>query len=68
MPSPLNLAQPLAVQFTYTHWVFNKTLESVTHPESLTQPAPAGNCLNWVAGHIAGTRMSTLELLGHESV
>jgi len=68
MPSPRDLVQTLAVQSSYTHWVFNKTLDGITHPESLTQPAPAGNCLNWVAGHITATRMSTLELLGRESV
>ncbi len=68
MPSPRDLAQTLAVQFNYTSWVFNKTLESVTHEESLTQPVPAGNCLNWVAGHITGSRMGILELLGRESV
>jgi uncharacterized damage-inducible protein DinB len=68
MPSPRDLAQTLAIQFNYTAWVFNKAIEDVTHAESLSQPAPAGNCMNWVAGHIAGSRMGMLELLGRESV
>ncbi len=27
-------------------------VEDVTHEESLVQPQPAGNCLNWVVGHL----------------
>ncbi|MBU0741199.1 DinB family protein [bacterium] len=68
MPSPRDLAQTLAIQFNYTAWVFNKTLAGVTHQDSLVQPAPAGNCLNWVAGHLAASRMGMLELLGQETV
>jgi len=64
MPAPRDLAQTLSVQFVYTAWVFTKTLDGITHEESLTQPAPAGNCLNWVAGHVVATRMGILELLG----
>jgi uncharacterized damage-inducible protein DinB len=67
MPGPRDLAQTLAVQFDYTAWVFNKTLADVTHAESLARPSAAGNCLNWVAGHIAATRMGILELLGREA-
>jgi len=68
MPAPRDLAQTLAVQYAYTAWVFTKTLEGISHAESLTQPAPAGNCLNWVAGHIVATRMGTLELLGENTL
>ncbi len=68
MPAPRDLAQTLAVQFNYTHWVFTRTLDGVEHADSLVQPAPAGNCLNWVAGHIVASRMGTLELLGRESI
>ena len=39
-------------------------LKDVTHEESLTQPQAAGNCLNWVLGHIVATRNSLMKLIG----
>ncbi|MBC8423964.1 DinB family protein [bacterium] len=68
MPSPRDLAQTLAIQYDYTAWVFNKAVEDISHADSLVQPSPAGNCMNWVAGHIAGSRMGTLEVVGVDSV
>ncbi len=68
MPAPRDLAQTLAIQFNYTNWTFTKTIADVTHEESLAQPATAGNCPNWVAGHIAATRQTLLEVLGQEPV
>lgn len=43
-------------------------LEGVTDDEALLQPEPAGNCLNWVAGHILASREGTLEQLGEARV
>jgi hypothetical protein len=40
----------------------------VTHVESLIQPRPAGNCLNWVVGHLLWVYEITLPMLGEESV
>lgn len=66
-PAPRDLAQTLVIQYNYTAWVFNKAVEDIAHADSLVQPAPAGNCMNWVAGHIAGSRMGTLEVAGAEA-
>jgi uncharacterized damage-inducible protein DinB len=38
----------------------------LTHTDSLIQPAPMGNCLNWVLGHVVSSRKGILKLLGHE--
>ncbi|MEO8433157.1 MAG: DinB family protein [Acidobacteriota bacterium] len=39
-----------------------KNLEGITHDESLIQPI-AGNCLNWVVGHLVWGRNKILEIL-----
>jgi uncharacterized damage-inducible protein DinB len=60
-------AKALGVQFQFTHLVFNRNLEGITHEESMKLP-PAGNCLNWVAGHITATRDGILAILGEAPV
>jgi uncharacterized damage-inducible protein DinB len=41
-------------------------LEGFSHEESLIAPQPAGNCANWVLGHVVVHRNFVLELLGAE--
>jgi uncharacterized damage-inducible protein DinB len=41
-----------------------RNLEGVTHEDSLIEPRPAGNSLNWVLGHIVATRNRLLPMLG----
>ncbi len=60
------LIQALTIQFGYTEFVFNANLAGLSEEDGLLQPVPGGNGLNWVAGHIVGSRGSTLELLGQE--
>ena len=43
-------------------------VEGMTQEESLIQPSPGGNCLNWVVGHLACIYNKTLPLLGQEPV
>ncbi|MDX2475569.1 MAG: DinB family protein [Candidatus Krumholzibacteria bacterium] len=52
-------------QFRYTAWVVAGNLKDLTDEQGLAQPA-AGNNLNWVAGHVANYRGSTLRLLGQD--
>jgi uncharacterized damage-inducible protein DinB len=40
----------------------------VTHEESLKQPTPAGNSLNWILGHLVATRCAFLRGFGGEPV
>lgn len=60
------VAAAMAIQFGYTAWVIQANLKGVSDEDALLQPAPAGNCLNWVAGHIAHSRAGTLALVGAE--
>jgi uncharacterized damage-inducible protein DinB len=42
--------------------------EGVSHEESLIQPQPAGNCMNWVLGHILATRNLIFKCLKEKPV
>ena len=50
------------------HKVVGVNLQGVTHEESLIQPDPGGNCLNWVLGHLLWAYNGALPLLGQEPV
>ena len=43
-------------------------LAGITHEESLIQPRPGGNCINWVLGHLLSIYNQSLPLLGQAPV
>ncbi len=53
----------LAVLFSLNHHVIQVNTDGLTHEESLLQPRPAGNCINWVLGHILANRNSAMKLV-----
>ena len=55
-------------QARMTHAVVRKNVEGVTQEESLIQPRPAGNCLNWVVGHLVCIYNQALPHLGQQPV
>lgn len=55
-------------QAVMTYEVVRMNVEGMTHEESLVQPHPGGNCLNWVVGHLLSIYESALRLLGQEPV
>jgi uncharacterized damage-inducible protein DinB len=57
----------LSTQIYYNLGALKMNLEGLTDGESLVQPQPAGNCLNWVVGHILANRAGILGLLGQDS-
>lgn len=58
----------LKTQVFYNLGALKMNLEGVSHEESLVQPQPAGNCLNWIVGHILTNRAGMLGLLGKDPV
>lgn len=58
----------LAKLFTLNHFVIKKNTQGLTHADSLLQPQPGGNCLNWILGHIVANRNRALELLGQPPI
>lgn len=51
-------------QARITREVVRRNLDGVSHEESLAQPSRAGNCINWVVGHLAAVYDGLLPLLG----
>ena len=43
-----------------------KQLDGLSHADSLLQPQPAGNCMNWVIGHLVVNLADILTTLGGE--
>lgn len=58
----------LSKQVLFNLGALKMNLEGLTHEESLVQPQPAGNCLNWIVGHILANRAGILGLLGKDAV
>jgi len=61
-------AATLGLLYEFTYGVFTRNTEGVGHQESLKSPAPAGNCMNWVLGHLLVSRNGILKLLGQAPV
>lgn len=55
-------------QARLAHIVVRLALDGITHEESLVQPDAAGNCMNWVIGHLVAVYDNVLPMLGQEPV
>ena len=49
-------------------YIVRRNMEDINHQESLHQPQPAGNCLNWVLGHLLFVYQQIFPLLGQRPV
>jgi DinB superfamily len=54
----------LAAMYEFSYGAIKRNLDGVTNEESLAQPPGAGNCLNWVLGHIVVARNTIMTLAG----
>jgi hypothetical protein len=45
------------------HEMLLQQVEGLNHADSLMQPQPGGNCLNWVMGHLVGNLQIILDVL-----
>lgn len=61
----LNEIAILRTQNRNTHWTVQANTEGLTHQESLIQPHPGGNCMNWVVGHLVCVYNNVLAELEH---
>jgi hypothetical protein len=48
--------------------VIEKNLKGITPEESFFQPQQAGNCVNWVLGHIVSTRNQVMKIIGESPI
>jgi uncharacterized damage-inducible protein DinB len=54
----------LFAQLGFSHFAIVTNLDSVTDEQALREPAPSGNPMNYVLGHILSVRNRALEKLG----
>jgi hypothetical protein len=54
--------------YEFSYGAITRNLDGVTHEESLFIPEPAGNCINWVVGHVVAARNTVLTLAGGSPV
>ena len=55
-------------QAQLAHRVVRLNADGLTHEESLVQPRPGGNCLNWIVGHLVWVYAGALPMLHQEPV
>jgi len=51
-----------------TQQVLRMNVEGITQEQSLVNPEPAGNCLNWIVGHMLCVYNDVLPLVGQQPV
>ena len=54
--------------YEFSYGAFNRNLDGVSNEESLIIPQPAGNCINWVLGHVVSARNLILTLAGGDPI
>jgi len=55
--------ESIRYQASLVHRVVRTNVDGITHEESLRQPEPGGNCLNWVVGHLVWAYAGALPLV-----
>ena len=51
-----------------TQYAVRVNAEGISHSESLVSPAPGGNCMNWVVGHLVCVYNNVLPAVGQPTV
>jgi len=54
----------LAQIYEFSYGAIQRNLDGLTHEDSMLCPEPAGNCVNWVLGHMVTERGLVLMLAG----
>ncbi|HYR08948.1 MAG TPA: DinB family protein [Longimicrobium sp.] len=67
-PATLSEIQIYQHQAGITQSVVRTNTAGLTHEDSLVQPQPEGNCLNFIVGHLVNVYDKVLPLVGQEPV
>ncbi|HZM11058.1 MAG TPA: DinB family protein [Candidatus Limnocylindrales bacterium] len=54
----------LAQIYEFSYGAIQRNLDSLSHDDSMISPEPAGNCINWILGHMVTGRGLVLMLAG----
>lgn len=58
----------LSQHFGLMYQTAGANLNGLTHEQSLAQPAPGGNCANWILGHLTNVQNGIMSLVGEPPV
>jgi len=64
----MNTQQSIAQQFGFVYRMIEMNVEGMTAEQSLVQPAPGGNCANWIVGHLTNLQNNVMSLIGEAPV
>jgi hypothetical protein len=56
----------LAQIYEFSYGAIQRNLDALSHEDTMISPEPAGNCINWVLGHMVTGRGLVLMLAGAE--
>lgn len=66
--TPVGEVAVLHAQAQAVHGTLRANTKGLTQEDSLVQPEPGGNCLNWVVGHLLSVYDNVLPLFGQDPV
>src|SRR3989441_10724619 len=60
--------ETVAQHFGLMYQTAAANLDAMTQEQSLKQPAPGGNCANWILGHLMNVHNGVMNLIGEKPV
>lgn len=66
--SVMSPTETMRYQSGLTRFSVDVNVQGLSHADSLTQPEPAGNCANWVLGHLMTVYSKVLPMFGEQPV
>lgn len=64
----MNAKDVLRTQYHFFYLTLKANLAGVTAENSLVQPSPGGNCMNWVLGHVVAAHNGVMGLVNETPV
>jgi uncharacterized damage-inducible protein DinB len=62
----MNATDAIKTQYLLAYRTTAMNTEGMSHDDSVRQPVPAGNCANWILGHLTDVQNEVMKLLGVE--
>lgn len=60
----MNAADAIKTHYALAYRTIAMNTNGMSHEDSIRQPTPAGNCANWILGHITAVQNEVMKLLG----
>ena len=60
----MNATDAIKTHYALAFRTIAMNTEGMSHEDSIRQPTPAGNCANWIVGHVTAVQNEVMKLLG----